>query len=129
MLISKRKFLFLGCLVIKGEKCININQLAIAGSLGIKVMETDLPESVSGALIKEKGKDPIIVIHYADHNNRKRFSCAHELGHFIHRLQLDGNIDEYEYVDLGSQLSSSGTDLQTSTNRPSDVANFWTFSG
>lgn len=87
-----------------------VDPYRIATSLGIDVVELDLPEGVSGALIKELGKDPVIVLHSKDSRNRKRFSCAHELGHYIDRQ--DKNSELYEYVDLRNADSALGTDRE-----------------
>ena len=61
------------------ERPFPVDPVTICKSLGLQVVETELPENISGALIKEEGKEPVIVLHKADSNNRKRFSCAHEL--------------------------------------------------
>jgi Zn-dependent peptidase ImmA (M78 family) len=87
-----------------------VDPVTIARKLGLQVLETNLPDDVSGALIKEAGKDPVIVVHRADHSNRKRFSCAHELGHYISRVESSDEATSYEYVDLRSALSANGTD-------------------
>lgn len=87
-----------------------VDPVAIASKLGIKVVEVDLPENVSGALIKERGKDPEIFIHVTDSRQRKRFSCAHELGHYFSRLKnLEGS-GSYEYVDFRDTNSTTGRD-------------------
>lgn len=85
-----------------------VDPAQIAGELGLRVLEADLNENVSGALIKEAGKDPVIFLNRSDSNNRKRFSCAHELGHYSSR-QRD-NKEAYEYVDLRSELAKAGVD-------------------
>ena len=85
-----------------------VDTYRIATSLGIDVVELDLPEGVSGALIKEVGKDPVIMLHSKDSRNRKRFSCAHELGHYIDRQDKDA--DCYEYVDLRNAEAALWTD-------------------
>jgi len=87
-----------------------VDPITIAKKIGLNVLETELPEKVSGALIKEEGKDPILALHHSDSNNRKRFSCAHELGHYISRIETDNEDDGYEYIDLRSWASSNGTD-------------------
>lgn len=79
----------------------------IASQLGIKVIETELPEEVSGAIIKKKNQDPIVVISKADSKNRQRFSCAHELGHYVYRSS-EGK-EEYEWIDLRDKTSGMGT--------------------
>ncbi len=87
-----------------------VDPVTISKRLGLQVVETELPENVSGALIKEKEKDPVIVLHKFDHNNRKRFSCAHELGHYISRTESNDIAQQYEYIDLRSDLAANGTD-------------------
>lgn len=87
-----------------------VDPVTIAKKLGLVVLETELPPTVSGALIKEAGKDPVIVVHNADSNNRKRFSCAHELGHYIARAESDEIEQAYEYVDMRNGVSANGTD-------------------
>lgn len=89
-----------------------VDPITIARRLGIQVLETDLPENVSGALFQDKGKDPIIVIHEADSDQRKRFTCAHELGHYFLRLQNpEVADDEYNHLDLRDDNSTKGTNL------------------
>jgi len=83
-----------------------VDPVRIARKMGIKVIESTLPEEASGALIKEAGKDPVIILNKDDSKNRRRFSCAHELGHYIYRIEI--NEDHYEYIDLRNHLSSAG---------------------
>ena len=87
-----------------------VDPVSIAKKMGLQVLDTELPPSVSGALIKEAGADPIIALHYADHSNRKRFTCAHELGHYVCRIESNDESLEYEYVDLRGPNASNGTD-------------------
>lgn len=86
-----------------------VDPVTVARDLGVTVLETDLPDGVSGALIKEAGKDPVIVLHSSDSWNRKRFTCAHELGHYMERVESDDKATEYDYVDLRDSSSASGT--------------------
>lgn len=87
-----------------------VDPILIASNLGIEVIETILPSNVSGALIKDEDKDPVIVLSSSDSKNRQRFTCAHELGHYAYRLVSDGN--KYEYVDLRADDSSNGTNVE-----------------
>lgn len=84
-----------------------VDPVRIARNLGINVFHAELEPNVSGALVKERGQDPSIVLNAADSPNRKRFTCAHELGHFVRRTE---QLDKYEYVDYRDQLSAAGTD-------------------
>lgn len=60
-----------------------------------------------GVLVKRPGHDPEIVINKNDSPNRRRFTCAHELGHYVRRRE---ETEEYMTFDLRGSLSSTGTD-------------------
>jgi Zn-dependent peptidase ImmA (M78 family) len=84
-----------------------VDPVQIARRLGIDVRQAYLSESVSGALVKNLGEDPAILLNASDHANRQRFTCAHELGHFVSR---ESDPDAYEYVDLRDTIwSAAGT--------------------
>jgi Zn-dependent peptidase ImmA (M78 family) len=83
-----------------------IDPVRIAKSLGVKVLDVYLKRDVSGALMKKQEEDPSILLNAEDSTTRKRFTCAHELGHYIRRA---GERNQYEYVDYRDQRSSTGT--------------------
>jgi Zn-dependent peptidase ImmA (M78 family) len=85
-----------------------VDPVTIARKLGLEVLEADLPDEISGALFKEKGKDPVIMVHRHDSTNRKRFTCAHELGHYVARAESADDAREYDYIDFRNQESSNG---------------------
>lgn len=86
---------------------IPVDPVKIARRLGIEVIEAELARNVSGALVKRPDEDPVIMLNGRDSPNRKRFSCAHEVGHFVKRSD---DPDEYEYIDLRGARASAGTD-------------------
>jgi Zn-dependent peptidase ImmA (M78 family) len=87
-----------------------VDPVQIAHRLGIDVREAPLSENVSGALVKKLGQDPTILLNATDHPNRQRFTCAHELGHFVTREEAP---DAYEYVDLRDTVwSAAGTNSE-----------------
>ncbi len=92
---------------IWGNRGFPVDPVWIAKKMGIRIIETKLPSEVSGALIKDKGSDPVIIISKTDSINRKRFSCAHELGHYLKRVENEE--ESYQYVDLRNNDSASGT--------------------
>lgn len=58
---------------------------AIAAGLGIDVRLEDLDDVVSGLLMLD-GRGPLVAINRGHHPNRRRFTIAHEIGHFrLHR--------------------------------------------
>lgn len=85
-----------------------VDPVQIARQLGVDVRRAVLRQDISGALVKKLGEDPTILLNANDHVNRQRFTCAHELGHFVTR---ESDPDVYEYVDLRDTMySSSGRD-------------------
>jgi len=87
-----------------------IDPAKIAEALGLKVYSADLQIDVSGMLVKHPARDPEIYVNGRDSKNRQRFSCAHELGHYIKRTSEDVQTTEegWEYIDLRSPLSATG---------------------
>jgi Zn-dependent peptidase ImmA (M78 family) len=85
----------------------------IAKRLGLKVVDFDLGEDISGLLIS-KGDSTVIAVQENDHPNRKRFTIAHEIGHYHLRHQFEPG--EHVHVDRGHLImprnsrSSEGTD-------------------
>lgn len=84
-----------------------IDPVSIARRAGVRVVDAALDDNTMGALVKEPGQDPTIMINEKDSLNRRRFTCAHELGHYVRRSD---QTREYTTVDLRSGLSSEGTD-------------------
>jgi hypothetical protein len=87
-----------------------VDPVQIARQLGMDVLDAPLSPSVSGALVKEPGQDPTILLNAIDSPNRQRFTCAHEIGHFVKRFNEDA--DDYEYVDLRGPLAGAGLDAE-----------------
>jgi len=85
-----------------------VDPYSIAEKAGAQVTFIELPNDVAGGLLKEPDSTPIIFINQADHPNRKRFTCAHELGHFYKRF----TDKHYEYYDNRNAMSSSGENVE-----------------
>lgn len=54
---------------------------------GIEIVERDLEESVSGMLVW-RGNRAVIGVNRRHHPNRRRFTVAHELGHYLLHREL-----------------------------------------
>jgi Zn-dependent peptidase ImmA (M78 family) len=87
-----------------------IDPVEIARQIGVSVFDAELPPNVSGALRKEKGGVPAILLNVNDAPVRRRFTCAHELGHYVDRVETNENLDDYSYIDNRDGTSSLGTD-------------------
>jgi len=84
-----------------------VDPAQVAEAMGLQVLAAQLGQELAGALVKEAGKDPRIFLNGSDSSNRKRFTCAHEIGHFVKRADFD---DDYEYFDFRDSFSSTGRD-------------------
>ena len=85
-----------------------VDPIYIAQGLGIQVFTAILDEGVSGTLVKRPGLDAQIYLNRLDSDTRRRFTCAHELGHYVKRASTDD--DAWEYVDHRGPSASRGTD-------------------
>ncbi len=84
-----------------------VDPLKIATSLDIQVLVTGLDRKISGMLAKRPGEEPQIYINGVDSDNRQRFTCAHELGHYVSHIAAGE--ESWENIDYRSPLSSEGT--------------------
>ena len=88
----------------KCDSGLPVNPFAICDMLGVQVKLVVLPNDVAGGILKEPNGQPIIFVNKADHPNRQRFTCAHELGHYYRRFKEQS----YEYYDKRDTMSSLG---------------------
>lgn len=82
-----------------------VDPVPVAKALGIRVLSVAMAREVSGALVKQVGQDPAILLNVNDSRSRQRFTCGREIGHFVRR---SAEPDAYEYVDYREALSSAG---------------------
>lgn len=87
---------------------IPVDPFYIAKRLGLRVFAAELDPDVSGMLVKEAGRDPAIYVNAGDNVNRQRFSCAHELGHFLLRASSKSD-DTYGFIDRRDEETPRGT--------------------
>jgi Zn-dependent peptidase ImmA (M78 family) len=95
----------------EAEIRIPVDPFYIARGLGIDVFLSALDDGVSGMLVRQGWyDDPKIYLNRDDHRNRQRFTCAHEIGHYVKRSAEGNDGDMWEYVDRRDNLASRGTD-------------------
>lgn len=96
-----------------GECPLPVDATKVAEMMGAEVFLADLshePGHLSGFVyIPPAGQGPAqITINSEDHIHRRRFTCAHELGHTLD--VRDDNKTEHGFVDRRDDLASQGTD-------------------
>ncbi|MFG2803676.1 ImmA/IrrE family metallo-endopeptidase [Streptomyces pseudovenezuelae] len=88
-----------------------IDPRLIAEKLGVLVVPQDMPDDVSGMLMR-RGDEQVIGVNQQHHPHRQRFTVAHELGHLkLHRgrpLILDTDTR----VNFRDTVSSMATDRE-----------------
>lgn len=87
----------------------------VANHLGIRIELADLGHDCSAVLVRN-GTRAIVGVNKEHHANRRRFSIAHEIGHFVlHR----GNT----YVDKGYRVHFRDLESGSATKREEMAAN------
>jgi len=85
----------------------------IAKALGVEVQETPAEDDLSGFLYRDRKRDSAIIGVNADHHpNRRNFTTAHELGHYLLHDFDDVHVDRDFRVWLRNDASSQGTDIE-----------------
>ena len=93
---------------------------AIIREVGVEYTELPKPESISG-LIEVYGGGYRIVVNSNHSLARRRFTAAHELGHYVYHRDLigDGIVDDAAYRSerIGQYNSKIGREYETQANR------------
>ncbi|QCQ91728.1 ImmA/IrrE family metallo-endopeptidase [Rhodococcus sp. SGAir0479] len=77
-----------------------VDPFAIAEKMGIRASLRSLDPDTSGMIIARLRTQPEIFVEASDTWPRQRFTCAHELGHFVERTQSAGDLREgFAFVD------------------------------
>lgn len=91
-----------------GARPLPVDPVQIARRLGVRVQVARLG-SISGEIEKRRDADAVISINFDEAPTRQRFTCAHELGHYIKRTEENPD-DDFEFRDNRDAMSSAGTD-------------------
>jgi Zn-dependent peptidase ImmA (M78 family) len=83
----------------------------IAEYLGLILVHTDLPDDVSGMLIRD-GDNNTVGINKSHHIHRQRFTLAHEIGHFQLHRGRPLIVDSPVRVNLRDRTSGMATDRE-----------------
>lgn len=84
---------------------------AVARMLGIETEELMLDPGIDGLLVKNEAGSPFkAVVSTETHEHRKRFTYAHEIGHFVHKYQHYPKDKQAGLVEKRDELSSKGID-------------------
>lgn len=88
-----------------------INLTAIADFLDIQVEERELDDVLSGMAFVD-GNKRFIVVNSLHHENRRRFTIAHEIAHHVlHGTMLKGGVHVDKKVLRRDEVASTGKNL------------------
>ena len=74
-----------------------VDPVAVAQAKGLDVRFAILQDSISGAIVAEVGKKPLIIVDSTENYGRQMFTVAHELGHYAEREAAGDH--EYSFVE------------------------------
>lgn len=98
--------------------------LDIAKALGVDVVELDLAENINGAVQyqNDNGEDePKIILNQNFPPQRKVFTLAHELGHFVlHKGEMRFRLDKIDYSEAESIKETEANYFAASLLVPKD---------
>ena len=98
-------------LLVEMKAQVPIDVSATAEFVGLSIVEEDLEDSVSGMLVVKDGHG-VIGVNEHHHPNRRRFSVAHEIGHYLlHRKGASVFVDSTP-VFFRDETSAAGTKQQ-----------------
>jgi Zn-dependent peptidase ImmA (M78 family) len=86
-----------------------VSPAELAWHLGIEVRVVPLPADESGNIVIPDDDEAVISLNSGDHPNRQRFTCAHEIGHYLRRKRAGGS---GRFVDYRDTLAGLGTDVE-----------------
>jgi Zn-dependent peptidase ImmA (M78 family) len=86
---------------------IPVDPIALARDLGIEVRIVRLPADQSGKIVLSRDETPVISLNRDDSLNRRRFTCAHEIGHYERRSH---DAENEEFIDFRDTLAGLGVD-------------------
>jgi len=81
----------------------------IAKQLGLRIQLAHLDEATSGMLVRRRGHQPLIVINRGNSKQRRTFTIAHEIGHFLLHPSKSLWVDRVE-IAARNEVSARGDD-------------------
>ena len=99
-----------------------VNVRALSEAMGVPVREALLSKGISGMLERISKDSYQITINETDPPTRKRFTIAHELGHYmLHRFLVGDGVDDstaYRSTDIGKYHNTNiGKEEETEANK------------
>jgi Zn-dependent peptidase ImmA (M78 family) len=88
-----------------------IDPVQIAADMGIEVERATFKDPDTSGAIRVRSGQATIYISSTDAPTRQRFTCAHELGHYVDRLDSGEDVSDFGYIDFRDARASTGTNV------------------
>ena len=88
-----------------------VDPFQLARGLGIDISFTPMPADVSGRIEIVPDTTPHIWINSNDGQSRQRFTCAHEIGHYLRRSDGDQSEVFIDWRDILAGLGTNETEI------------------
>lgn len=92
----------------RGNLPLPVDPVYIARQLGLEVWATDLDRDTQGVLVGNPGVPATIHVNARDARTRQRYTCAHEIGHYLRRATSGDQ--QFGFVDKRDHLAAEGVD-------------------
>ncbi|WP_432040829.1 ImmA/IrrE family metallo-endopeptidase [Streptomyces chartreusis] len=100
-------------LVEAGEASPPVSVERLADHLGVVVSRSAFKDGdISGMLIRQDGRAPVVGVNDVHSGHRQRFTIAHELGHYLLHPGREIVLDRPVRVNLRDKTSSMATDRE-----------------
>lgn len=96
-----------------GEVLAPVDVERLAAHLGVVISRSTFKDGdVSGMLVRQDGRSPVVGVNDAHSAHRQRFTIAHELGHLLLHPGREIVLDRPVRVNLRDKNSSTATDRE-----------------
>ena len=75
-----------------------VDVASISAAMGVTPYRGSLPDGLSGMVIKRPGEPARSYVEASEPVGRRRFTIAHELGHYVERVDVSDD-DDFSFVD------------------------------
>ena len=87
-----------------------VDPMVLARRLGIRVQVVPLPPDESGNIFMPPDSTPVISLNRGDALSRQRFTCAHEIGHYVRRG--GSQLASRSFTDYRATLAGLGVNAE-----------------
>ncbi len=113
-------------LVTHGARSVPVDVYRMVAALGAQIHNETAAPNLSGFLLRDlTNRRALIGVNSSHSTSRKRFTIAHEIGHFLLHEGDALHVDQREGVDLGLRMKRRDPESSLGTDDEEKEANFF----